>query len=355
MLRTALLLITLLLASVAMAKDLSLEEIRAQLLNQEVVVLGTSFSGDRYLSGFLVDWYLVKGDAVTGFERIDRLRASSRAPETFQEKMDRLTAEWRVPETFRGKRGFVVSIEFASEKAGEKDAFGNQIDNSRVKNPYIKVVVKVPDGEVLIGTTHYYNSIIGRTLQLVSVADSLKKEIESHLAKLIGKTLYKAGYTKLLDSTLSSKELLDRDKRELYLDHDTKNLTPLKVIDTKFLEAERVVVLKVELPNGETRLLFGESDNYDITYPYKRTLLQRIGISAEEKIPEKFSRNELAAIKGGEILRGMSLEALYWSWGYPEKTNDYGRGGKQLIYHINYGNQYIYVDGKMVRNWQFIQ
>jgi len=340
-----------------MAKDLSLEEIRAQLLNQEVVVLGHSFSGsvDRYLLGSLVDWHLVRDDEVTGYERSDRLKASLREPETFLEKMDRLTADRRVPETFRGKRGLVISIELASKKVGEKDAFGNQIDSSRVKNPYIQVVVKVLDGEVMIGTTGFYSSMIGRTIQLVSVADSLKKEIESDLSQLIGKKLYKAGYTKLLDSTLSLKELLDRDKRELHRDHDTKNLTPLKVIDTKFLEAEKAVVLKVELPNGQNRLLFGESDGYDTKYPYKRTLLQRIGISAEEKIPEKFSRNELAAIKRGEILRGMSLEALYWSWGYPEKTNDYGQGGKQLVYHINYGSQYIYVDGKMVRDWHFIQ
>lgn len=45
-------------------------------------------------------------------------------------------------------------------------------------------------------------------------------------------------------------------------------------------------------------------------------------------------------------------EALYYSWGYPEKSNDWGRGGKQIIFP---GGQNVYLDGKLIRDWQSLR
>jgi hypothetical protein len=69
------------------------------------------------------------------------------------------------------------------------------MDSSRVINPRINVIVKVRDGDILIGTTDQYDHMIGKSLQLASRAETLKKEIENNLARLVGKNLYKAGYT----------------------------------------------------------------------------------------------------------------------------------------------------------------
>lgn len=337
MLRIVIFLVASLPLPVANAKDLSLDEIRTQLLSQEVVVLGNSSSGYGRMSESLVDWYLVNGNETDGFKRVS-------------------SADSHASTSLRGKRGLVISVEEAttfqkSKKAGEKDAFGKPIDNSRIMNPYVQVVVKLADDDVLIETTNYYVNMIGRSIQLASRADTLKKEIEGNLTRLVGKTLYKTGYTKLLDSTLSLKELLERNKRELSPDYETKNLTLLKVVDAKFFEAENAVVVKVELPNRQTRLLFGKLDNYDTRYAYEPTLF-RMEITAEEKIPARFSSRELSAIKESKIFRGMSEDAMFWSWGFAEKTNDWGRGGKQYIYH---GSQYVYVDRKTVRDWQSIK
>jgi len=336
--RTALLLIILLFTSTAPGKDLSLEEIRGQLLNQEVIVLGRGFGDRGSLSGTLVEWYLVTGDEKTGFKGVQKSGGNA-------------------PETLRGKRGIVVSVEEAelflsSKKVGEKDAFGKPIDASRVMNPYIDVVVKMLDGDVLIGTKTFYTILMSSSLHLASRADSLKKEIDSYLVQLINKKLYKTGYTELANSALSLKDLLDDNKRGLARDYETKNLTPLKVVEAKLLEAENAIVLKVELPDRDTRLLFGKLDFYDLGPAGEQTRLQRMQIYAEEKIPTKFAPKELVAIKDGKIFRGMSEDALYWSWGYPEKSNDWGRGGKQHIYH---GSQYVYVEGKTVRDWQAIK
>jgi hypothetical protein len=43
-------------------------------------------------------------------------------------------------------------------------------------------------------------------------------------------------------------------------------------------------------------------------------------------IPEGTSSTELEAIKKGSIIRGMSVDALYLSWGFPIKKNDWGLG-----------------------------
>lgn len=338
--RSALLFIAFMLVSAAQGKEPSLEEIRGQLLKQEVVVLGRGF-GDRgvgSLSGKLVEWFLVSGDKSTGYKGIQSSGSYA-------------------PETFRGKRGLVVSVEeaesfFASKKVGEMDAFGKPIGSSHVMNPYIDVVVKMLEGDDLLGTRNFYISLMAGSLRLASRADSLKKDLDGYLAQLINKKLYKTGYTELLNPALSLKDLLDLNKRGLARDYETPNLTPLKVVDAKLLETEDAVVLKVELPNGDTRLLFGALNSYDLGPPGEQTRLQRMQIYAEERISPKLSPKELVAIKDGKIFQGMSEEALYWSWGYPDKSNDWGRGGQQLIYH---GSQYVYLAGKRVRDWQAIK
>jgi hypothetical protein len=325
-------------AFVVHAKDLSLEETRATLVGQPVVVLGSAFGGYGSLSNLLVEWYLVKGDETAGFKRISVAGAYA-------------------PAEIVGKRGKVISVEESQtslrpSKVGQTDAFGKPIDASRVTNPYLQVIVKMDDDGLLIGTTNFFGNMLGHSIQLASRMDAIRAEVDGNLARLIGKTLYKTGYTKLLESALSLQDLLDRNKRGLALDYETRNLTPLKVVDAKFLEAGNAVVIKVELPNGASRLLFGELDYYDMEVGYKQTTLERMQISAVEKIPSKFSPKEVVAIKEGNIFRGMSEDALYWSWGYSEKTNDWGRAGKQ---HIYAGKQYVYVDGKVVRDWQSVK
>jgi hypothetical protein len=46
----------------------------------------------------------------------------------------------------------------------------------------------------------------------------------------------------------------------------------------------------------------------------------------------------------------MSKDALFCSMGFPESTNDWGRGGKQLVYS---STQMVYLDSQnKVVDWQ---
>jgi len=48
----------------------------------------------------------------------------------------------------------------------------------------------------------------------------------------------------------------------------------------------------------------------------------------------------------------MSELALLWSWGTPKDVNNLGKLGKQYVYP---GNQFVYIQGKAVSDWQLIK
>lgn len=191
-----------LFSSLVRADELSLDEVRGRLLNQEVVVLGSSHSSGPV--PVMVDWYLVSHDEVEGYRRINLLYANSHAPRTV-----------------RGKRGVVVSIEEAknfsrAKMVGERDVFGSSVSVSDAKNPYVSVVVKLLEDDLLVGVTDYYGSMVRKNIRMVYEAEVRKKEIERTLSQLVGKELYKTGYTKLFDSVLSLKILSDHSERGFY-------------------------------------------------------------------------------------------------------------------------------------------
>ena len=64
---------------------------------------------------------------------------------------------------------------------------------------------------------------------------------------------------------------------------------------------------------------------------------------------EGLTERDIAAVKEGAILRGMSEKALSYSIGLASKENDWGGGGKQRIY----GDRiYVYTKDGKVTDWQ---
>jgi hypothetical protein len=195
-------------------------------------------------------------------------------------------------------------------------------------------------------------------------------EIQRLLDKLVGKTVYKTGGTHLLppDTTIEAIEvrlneeahIRESDDEPLSLstmvspaDLVMADMTPLKIVDAKLADQGNVLI-KVQLPDGTFRLLRGVA--YSLTPKDEKWP----GIAEEvttfqvwSKIPKKFTKREIAAIKENSIFHGMSEEALYWVYGFPQKTNDYGLGGKQLVYF--HGKSLIYVRNGVVSDWQHFE
>ena len=261
------------------------------------------------------------------------------------------------PIAIRGQTAQIVRVEethsaLETRKAGGTDVFGKPISEGVIKNPYITVIVQMTDGSAHYGATGYYSTLTSKALQLMTRIEHNRTQIGGYLESLVGKNLYKLGYTDVYKPDAALTDLLSFDRRPLARERGVDNLAPMKVIETKYLEAENVIVLKVSLPSGATELLFGDLRFYDQEYSESISPLERMGVRAVEKIPAKFTSHELAAIKKAEIFRGMSEDALYASWGYPDKTNDWGSSGKQ---HIFGNSQYVYVKGKAISDWQSVR
>jgi hypothetical protein len=321
---------------------LSFLEIQARLLNKEVIILGDSTGHGSAGDKRLMAWYYVSGDQKSGYDGSDADRADF---------------------SLRGRKGSVISVTEQSshprrQQSGENDIFGklvvSSLEKSRAIDPEVQVVVKLEgDDERLIAAKGPYRVLAGNYLQFPARIQSMKNEIEAHIARLVGKNIYNIADSRLLGPDATLDELGDQNRKAtLTHNHSLRNLTPLKVIEGKVFEPQNVVVIKVELPNTETKMLYGELANYDRVMLYKQTFFERIDISALEKIPSAFSANEVASIKNGAIFRGMSEDALIASWGFPDTTNDWGSSGGQWIY---YGNRYVYLQNKTVRDWQIIQ
>lgn len=323
--------------SVANAADqsknnLSIDEIRDQLVNKEVIIRGVNFYASTR-NNVLNEWNKVEGSEFAGY------------------KIIRSTPQ---PIELLGKRGLVVAVIGTSYKnvVEQTDTSGKVIEPVKIVNPYVKLIVKLND-DSLIGAEGKYKSMVGEVFQPAQGYELFKKEIETSVSRLIGKNLYNVRQTKILPSDLTTRELIDHDNREYRQIVEDDNLIPMKLINVKVLDEQPSIVLKVELPNSETRILYGSLSNYENTdSQQKRSLLERIGINAFEKIPSNLTKREISSIKEKSAFKGMSATAVMYSIGLPEKTNDWGNGGEQWIYK---GGTYIYLKNNTVQDWQHIE
>jgi hypothetical protein len=313
-------------------QNLMFEQIRKEFDGQQVMILGTASqtSGEGQAQNTkLLEWRGMFGDPEAGFLSGARENA---------------------PVAARGQIAQVVRVQEASAgSASGVDVFGKPISLTGDKNPYITIIVRMPDGATYFGATGYYSTLKGRAFQLLSRIEQNRKEIGGYLDSLVGKNIYKLGYTEVYKVDAALDDLLSWNRRQLVRAHDVTNLAPMKVQEARYFEGANAVIFKVSLPSGDLKLLFGEISSYHEKALDSRSRLERMGIRATEKVPAKFTPRELAAIKRAEIFPGMSENALYASWGDPDKTNDWGRGGAQ---HIFGDKHYVYVQGNRVSDWQ---
>jgi hypothetical protein len=116
-------------------------------------------------------------------------------------------------------------------------------------------------------------------------------------------------------------------------------LTPLevrKVIAHGGITESRNVYVVVQLGQDKQGVVFGHMRTTGPLLSGDDLVREVVGPELEgelfTKIPEHFTKDEVESIRLHAASRGMSLSAVYCALGWPEATNDYGTGGKQLIY-----------------------
>ena len=250
-----------------------------------------------------------------------------------------------LPATYKGKSATVIAIQLnKSGKQGTVNALGELVSADDAVDPYFDFVVKFDDGQVALVTA--YPSTISDDVKFASTQNALTQEMAAKLPGVVGRTFYGCFYTRLYspDATL--------DELQSYSDSkaiDFPFLVPLKVTVAKFDEAATTVILRVKLPDGTDALTFAGGN--DLTEKGK-PFIERISGTMLSEIPKKFTPREITTIKKETLFRGMSRDAAYCSQGFPHSVNDWGTGGKQLIYT---DGLMVYLDNQnSVVDWQLL-
>lgn len=302
------------------ARDLTLVEIRAKYMDHRVKILPDSIGKS--------DWNLV--EETNGKYSVDLMHNADNI----------------------GEYGTVIAIEVNSKTTSTKNVFGEAIDPDKQRNPYFQIVVKLDSGTV-IGMNTYESLLAHYGAQLIEDSEKQTKEVELRLVKLLNKSLYKTGYTQLFDPAQDLGELvISKLDFSGMSSRDIPNLTPMRVLRAQLAAERNVILVLVELPDKQTRVMFGRLANYRSTpqYPHQ-TEASMLDLSAELSIPTTFTKREIEAIKKHEIFSGMSEDALWWSWGFSDDSNNWGTAGKQYIFGKH---KYVYVRNGKVVDWQLI-
>jgi hypothetical protein len=313
--------------------DTTLGTVRRLFLNQKVIVGGAVVN----LQGSaLLEWETAHKDSA------DRYQAST---------MD------HPPSTYKGKSATVVAVQLNESERRElrPNAFGETVAEDDIVNPYFDIVVQFDDGTLAMHTSYPLNVGVGDSIELASSASALADQMATELPRLVGKTVYAVGYSKLYQPDTSLEELAGIGSKGVLKQlwpSDVPLLEPLTVLAAKYIDSTGVV-FKLKLPNGKEALSFtnqlyyldtGDSDNRPLTERVTGTLLT--------EIPKVLTQKEIDAIKHGTIFKGMSKDAIDCLLGFPDKENDWGRGGKQRIY---LDRLFVYFNrGEKVEDWQSI-
>jgi hypothetical protein len=173
------------------------------------------------------------------------------------------------------------------------------------------------------------------------------------LPRLVGRTVYAVGYSKLYQPDTSLEELTGSQGvlKQLW-PRDVPLLEPLTILAAKYIDSTGVV-FKLKLPSGKEALSFTNQIYYlNSADGDDRPLIDRVTGTLLLQIPKGFTQKELDAIKQHTIFKSMSKAAVEDLLGFPDKENDWGRGGKQLIYA---DRLFVYLDhDEKVEDWQSI-
>ena len=258
-----------------------------------------------------------------------------------------------IPAKYAQMQPKVISVQLAPTMSdivsgkvpSSKNALGEPVNPI---DPYVDVIFQFRDGQLAM-ITDYVSHLDSSdsSIELASVQDARQNYLREMLPKVIGRKIYAVGDSRVfpIDSTLRE---LTGNGTKLPLDN-VPNLEPLRIVEAKYSAKVDRIIMKLRLPDGRFGLV---ANRYDANRG--AGVLSTVAGNFLVKVPEGLTTQEIKAIQKHKIYRGMTYKAVVLSWGTPEKVNDYGSGGKQLIYDAGYQLVYLGASGK-VTDWQSLQ
>jgi hypothetical protein len=251
-----------------------------------------------------------------------------------------------VASSYAGKSGVVVAIQLHEAVSRKTNAFGEVIeadDITLADLDQVDFVVKLGDGKMVIASAFRDN--ISDFLQVASEHDAAAHEITASLPSIIGKRVYAVGYSQLYppDATMEEIQGTAGVLKQIPMT-DIPLLEPLEITAANYIESSNAVVLKLKAANGSELLAITDSSLLSAATDGNESFLKRVSGSLLPGIPKALTPQEILAIKKRRVFRGMSKDAVDFALGFPDGTNDWGNGGKQLIYFSN--SLFIYLDNR---------
>lgn len=248
----------------------------------------------------------------------------------------------KLPASYKGKIAIVLAVRLHGQEQ-KTNALGEIISQDATVNPYFDLVVGFDDGVLAITTAYPDTLTVAGTVELESAAAAIAEKMAKELPLLIGKNLYAVGFSKLYQPDTSLDELAGGSKQ--LSPSNVPRLVPLPILTARYIDSTGVI-FKLKLPNGNEALAFTPQSYVQEDGPF----LERVSGNLLERIPSNLTQRDIEAVRRGSVSRGMKRQTLYYVVGLPDKENDWGRGGKQLIY----GDRlFFYLDAnETVVDWQ---
>jgi hypothetical protein len=265
-------------------------------------------------------------------------------------------SDFNLPIQYRGQTGTIIAIQLAPpdlqrNQVGTKNAFGETAGEADISDPYLDVVAKFGDEKIGI-VRNYPENLVPDTMALASSRAIIDEELEAKLPSLVGQKLYASGYSKLYKPTSTIEELSGSNSlMDRIQSSEIPLLEPLTITKVKYLPEQHAVIFKLALPDKSEGIIY--TDLHYLFPDRGLGIAVRIRDSSgfETSIPNELDADQINAIKHRSPLKGMTLSMVERALGFEQSENDWGSGGKQLVYFD--GKLLIYLDtsGKVV-DWQ---
>ena len=323
-------------------QDMTLAQARHTLVGAKVVIIGKTSRGSS-LKGYLYDWYIaVESDG------------------EYRQSRDLMNY---ISDSYQGKEAAVIAVQLnrlekERSEVGGTNALGEKITDDALVNPYVDVVVRFTDGTIAMTTSYlsliFSDSDLTRPFKLLSEKNARATVINAQLSSIVGKTVYAVAYSRLFLPTASLESLMEISRYSAQQMLEFPRLQPLIISKAAYNEEKDVIIIKLRDESSKEYLCLSNFDSHDDKISFFERVAQSYPASLRTLIPTDLTPREIEAIRKGSIFNGMSKRAVYYTIGFPEKENDWGRGGKQFVYFN--GKIFVYIDGTdHVRDWQSVE
>jgi len=236
---------------------------------------------------------------------------------------------------YAGQMATVVTVQLEENSLRPAHRIGPTDDD--VLEPYFSIVLRFEDGTIGMANTY----LISARNEIVPAQALIAHQsvLRAGADQLSGKVVFAIAESRFYYPDLTVEQAMSIAHNFMARVDIVRNiplLQPLQVTNVGYLKQADALLVSLKLPDGRDVVSVVTCNGMN------NSCFENLGSHFLSSIPSSLTAREIEAVQMHSHFPGMSQSALYMSIGYPEKENDYGRAGKQLVYYG--GSILIYLD-----------